>query len=256
MVKVENISFSYPAKHVLRSVSFTLEEGKSIALLGRNGCGKSTLLQVMLALLPPEAGSVTIEGRNLRDMKIKERASQLAYIPQYSQDAFASRVIDSVVMGKAATLSLFDKPSKADYRDAESILEKLDIAHLMARTTDKLSGGERQLVLIARALMQRARVLLLDEPTASLDYSNQMMVMETIKKLTNDGYSALFSTHNPEQALMYADSILILDDGVSEFIDEPESLVYTNRLSRLYGKDLYLSVIETGSNRRIVCLPK
>ena len=104
--------------------------------------------------------------------------------------------------------------------------------------------------------MQKAKILLLDEPTASLDYSNQIMVMETVNKLTKEGYSALFSTHNPEQARMYADSILILDDGVSEFVDNPESLLYSSRLSELYGRELYLSVIDTGSNRRIVCLPK
>lgn len=256
MVKIDNLSFAYPLKHVLQSVSFTLEEGKSIALLGRNGCGKSTLLKLMLALLSPDAGTITVNGKDLYAMKDRERASYIAYIPQYSADTFPSKVIDSVVMGKAASLSLFEKPSKKDYEEAERVLDYLGIENLKSRSTEKLSGGERQLVLIARALMQKAKILLLDEPTASLDYSNQIMVMETVNKLTKEGYSALFSTHNPEQALMYADSILILDDGVSEFVDNPESLLYSSRLSELYGRELYLSVIDTGSNRRIVCLPK
>lgn len=256
MVKIDNLSFAYPLKHVLKSVSFTLEEGKSIALLGRNGCGKSTLLKLMLALLSPDAGTITVNGKDLYAMKDKERASYIAYIPQYSADTFPSKVIDSIVMGKAASLSLFEKPSKKDYEEAERVLDYLGIENLKSRSTEKLSGGERQLVLIARALMQKAKILLLDEPTASLDYSNQIMVMETVNKLTKEGYSALFSTHNPEQALMYADSILILDDGVSEFVDNPESLLYSSRLSELYGRELYLSVIDTGSNRRIVCLPK
>lgn len=256
MVKIDNLSFAYPLKHVLKSVSFTLEEGKSIALLGRNGCGKSTLLKLMLALLSPDSGTITVNGKNLYAMKDRERASHIAYIPQYSADTFPSKVIDSVVMGKAASLSLFEKPSKKDYEEAERILDYLGIDNLKSRSTEKLSGGERQLVLIARALMQKAKILLLDEPTASLDYSNQIMVMETVNKLAKEGYSALFSTHNPEQALMYADTILILDDGVSEFVDNPESLLYSSRLSELYGRELYLSVIDTGSNRRIVCLPK
>lgn len=256
MVKIDNLSFAYPLKHVLKSVSFTLEEGKSIALLGRNGCGKSTLLKLMLALLSPDGGTITVNGKDLYAMKDRERASYIAYIPQYSADTFPSKVIDSVVMGKAASLSLFEKPSKKDYEEAERVLDYLGIENLKSRSTEKLSGGERQLVLIARALMQKAKILLLDEPTASLDYSNQIMVMETVNKLTKEGYSALFSTHNPEQALMYADSILILDDGASEFVDNPESLLYSSRLSELYGRELYLSVIDTGSNRRIVCLPK
>lgn len=256
MVKIDNLSFAYPLKHVLKSVSFTLEEGKSIALLGRNGCGKSTLLKLMLALLSPDAGTITVNGKDLYAMKDKERASYIAYIPQYSADTFPSKVIDSIVMGKAASLSLFEKPSKKDYEEAERVLDYLGIENLKSRSTEKLSGGERQLVLIARALMQKAKILLLDEPTASLDYSNQIMVMETVNKLTKEGYSALFSTHNPEQALMYADSILILDDGVNEFVDNPESLLYSSRLSELYGRELYLSVIDTGKNRRIVCLPK
>ena len=256
MLKIENLSFSYPLKDVLESVSFSLEKGKSIAILGRNGSGKSTLLKLILGALEPNGGTIEINGIANSQMNIKERARHLAYIPQYSNETFSQNVIDSVVMGKARELSIFEKPSKKDYLEAEEKLSEIGILELKNRPLDRLSGGERQLVLIARALLQDAKILLLDEPTASLDYANQIMVMERIKELSKNGYSSLFSTHNPEHALMYADSILLLDDAKSEFVENPESLLSSDRLSKLYGRELYLSVVDTGKNRRIICLPK
>ena len=256
MLKIENLSFSYPLKDVLESVSFSLEQGKSIAILGRNGSGKSTLLKLILGALEPNGGTIEINGIASSQMNIKERARHLAYIPQYSNETFSQNVIDSVVMGKARELSIFEKPSKKDYLEAEEKLSEIGISELKNRPLDRLSGGERQLVLIARALLQDAKILLLDEPTASLDYANQIMVMERIKELSKNGYSSLFSTHNPEHALMYADSILLLDDAKSEFVENPETLLSSDRLSKLYGRELYLSVVDTGKNRRIICLPK
>ena len=256
MLKIENLAFSYPGNKVLEAVSFTLNSGKSIAILGRNGSGKSTLLKLILGSIKQDEGTIEINGIPSNNLKDRERAKHIAYIPQYSNDAFPERVIDSVVMGKARELSIFSKPSKKDYLEAEEKLAEIGILNLKNRPIDKLSGGERQLVLIARALLQDAKILLLDEPTASLDYSNQIMVMERIKELSKNGYSSLFSTHNPEHALMYADSILLLDNNKSEFIENPETLLSSDRLSKLYGRDLYLSVVDTGDNRRIVCLPK
>lgn len=254
MVKIERLSFSYGNNHVLEDVSFALKEGQAVALLGRNGSGKSTLLKIMLGLLKPSSGSVLLDGKE--SLSIKERSKLVAYIPQYSTDVFSQKVIDTVVLGKAGQMQLFARPGKEDYREAEERLAELGIESLRNRPMNKLSGGERQLVLISRALMQDAKTLLLDEPTASLDYSNQIMVMEKIKALTGKGYSALFSTHNPELALMYADSIVLLDDGKSEFIEKPESLVSSDRLSKLYRRDLHISIVDTGKNRRISCLPE
>ena len=254
MVKIERLSFSYGNNHVLEDVSFALKEGQAVALLGRNGSGKSTLLKIMLGLLKPSSGSVLLDGKE--SLSIKERSKLVAYIPQYSTDVFSQKVIDTVVLGKAGQMQLFARPGKEEYKEAEERLAELGIESLRNRPMNKLSGGERQLVLISRALMQDAKTLLLDEPTASLDYSNQIMVMEKIKTLTGKGYSALFSTHNPELALMYADSIVLLDDGKSEFIEKPESLVSSDRLSKLYRRDLHISIVDTGKNRRISCLPE
>ncbi len=256
MLKAKDISFSYPAKKVLENVSFNLNDGKAIALLGRNGSGKSTLIRILLGALKGYSGNVEINGQDINKISLKDRAKLIAYIPQYTAEAFPNKVIDTVVMAKAGELSLFSRPSKHDYMKAEEKLESLGIAKLGNRTMDRLSGGERQLVLIARALFQDAKTLLLDEPTASLDYSNQIMVMEKTKKLTEEGYSAIFSTHSPEHALMYSDSVLLLNDGRSEFIEDINILIESDKLSRLYNRELYVSLVDTGEKRRIVCLPK
>ena len=165
MLKIENLSFSYPGNKVLEAVSFTLNSGKSVAILGRNGSGKSTLLKLILGSIKQDEGTIEINGIPSKNLKDRERAKHLAYIPQYSNDVFPERVIDSVVMGKARELSIFSKPSKKDYLEAEEKLAEIGILNLKNRPIDKLSGGERQLVLIARALLQDAKILLLDEPT-------------------------------------------------------------------------------------------
>ncbi len=256
LFNVENLAFSYHEHVVLKDVSFSLKDGESIALLGRNGSGKTTLLKLLLGFLKPNGGKIEIDGRNLDSISYKERAQLIAYIPQYSEMAFPTTVLDSVVMGRAPQISTFSRPKKEDYDKAIESIELMGIKHLMNKSMAKISGGEKQLAIIARALTQESRVLLLDEPTSALDYSNQLLVLESAEKLRQNGYTILFSTHNPEQAFHLSTSVLILDDGHSEYYPDKEELKDGKRLSMLYGRDLYLSEIDTGSNRRIICVPK
>lgn len=253
---VENLSFSYKDNKVLENVTFSLKDGELISLLGRNGSGKTTLLRLLLGFLSPDNGRIAIDGIDIENLSYKEKAKKIAYIPQYSELTFPTTVLECVVMGRNPMISPFSKPKKKDYEIAQHFINQMGIGKLRDRSISKISGGERQLALIARALTQEARILLLDEPTSALDYSNQLMVLESADKLRKEGYSILFSTHNPEQALMISSSVLLLDNGCSEYYTSPSILKDGERLSKLYNRELFLSEVETGKNRRIVCVPK
>ena len=253
---VDNLAFSYKDKNVLSNVSFSLKEGDFISLIGRNGSGKTTLLRLLLGFLKPESGRIEIDSIPILDIPFNERAKRIAYIPQYSDLVFPMTVLDAVVMGRAPNISTFSKPTKNDYDIALGNMALLGIEKLKDKSMNKISGGEKQLALISRALTQDAKILLLDEPTSALDYSNQIMVLESVKKLSEKGYSILFSTHNPEQALMLSSSVLVLDKGISEFYPDPKELFDGVRLSKLYNMNLFIQELDTGLNRRIVCVPK
>lgn len=255
-LEAKNLSFSYGKRKVLSDVSFQLDETMMLSLLGRNGSGKTTLLRLLLGFLTPDAGVITIDGKDIREMKERERASLIAYIPQSVNMVYSYTVMNTVLMGRAPALSIFERPGNKDNERAEKALRMLGIWELRDRSINAISGGERQLVLIARALTQDARILLLDEPTASLDYSNQLLVLETAERLRKEGYAILFSTHNPEQALMNATNVMILSSSTVSFYGKPDELLDGKVLEELYSRKLYIDRIDTGENRRIVCIPR
>ena len=255
-LEARNISFSYGKRRVLEDVSISIEGGRITALLGRNGSGKTTLLRLMLGFLRPDSGSIEIDGENAAEMTDRERAMAIAYIPQSTSMVYSYSVMDTVLMGRAPALSLFGRPGKYDIEKASAALSTLGISHLKERPINAISGGERQLVMIARALTQDAGILLLDEPTASLDYSNQLLVMETAQKLKEKGYALLFSTHNPEQALMNATDVIVLSDKKVSFRGTPDGLLDGKVLEELYSRKLCIRYVDTGDNRRIICIPR
>ena len=255
-LEAKNLSFSYGKRKVLSDVSFQLDETMMLSLLGRNGSGKTTLLRLLLGFLTPDAGVITIDGKDIREMKERERASLIAYIPQSVNMVYSYTVMNTVLMGRAPALSIFERPGNKDNERAEKALRMLGIWELRDRSINAISGGERQLVLIARALTQDARILLLDEPTASLDYSNQLLVMERAGMLSKDGYTLILSTHDPAQALTYATSVLALSDGGILYSGGPDGLLDGKVLSALYGRELVVREIESEGGRRIVCIPR
>ena len=183
-MKVENLHFSYGNHEVLKGVSFGVEDSGFVSLLGPNGAGKSTLFKCMLGLLQPSRGSVHICGRDIRIMPAAELSHRVAYIPQSHSPVFNFSVFDMVLMGTTAQLSPFASPGKQQMQLAEAAMERIGISHLRNRGCGNISGGERQLALIARAIAQQAKILVMDEPSASLDYGNKLRVMETVKSLT------------------------------------------------------------------------
>ncbi len=213
MIEVDHLCFSYGSHAVLQDVSCSIKPGCMTFLLGHNGVGKSTLCRCILGHLSPQKGEVRLGGKPSHTYSIKELAQYAAYVPQACNPVFSYPVEQVVLMGRSAYTGLFSAPSKADEQIAHEALERMGIAQLAQKEFVQLSGGERQLVLVARALAQQGKVLLMDEPTASLDYGNQLKVLTQIKKLCQAGLSVLISSHNPQHALWFADEVIALDRG-------------------------------------------
>ena len=252
-MKLEDLHFSYGSHEVLKGVSFQVEGSGFISLLGPNGAGKSTLFRCMLGLLEPDRGSVHICGRDIRRMSPQELSHRVAYIPQSHTPVFHFSVFDMVLMGTTAQLSRFASPGKKQVELTEAAMERLGISHLRSRDCGSISGGERQLVLIARAIAQQAKILVMDEPSASLDYGNKLRVMETVKSLTRDDYTIIQSTHDPDQAYLYSDQILALYDGKLLARGTPRETISSSLISTLYGVDVEVCSLHRDGIR--VCVP-
>ena len=250
---VENLSFSYGAHEVLKSVSFAAEYGEFLCVLGPNGVGKSTLLRCMLGLLTPSAGGTFLDGREIAGMQASELSRYVAYIPQSHSPVFNYSVLDTVLMGTTAQLGRFSSPGKRQRSIALEMLERLGIDDLQGRGYRNLSGGERQLVLIARAMAQQAKILIMDEPSSSLDFGNRIRVMQTVKTLTEDGYCVIQSTHDPDQAYQYSSKILALHDGKVLAFGTPEETICSAVISKLYGMDVEVCSLRDDQLR--VCVP-
>ncbi len=249
----KNLHFSYNSTPILKGVDLHIDEGSIVSLLGPNGTGKSTLMKLFLGLLSPKSGEVLLKGKALQSYSIKERALHVSYVPQSTQVAFAFCALDIVVMGRIAFESWFQKPSKTDRDLARAAMERLGILHLEKRTFQTLSGGEKQLVLIARSLAQGAKILVMDEPVSGLDYGNQLRLLETIMKLSKEGYTFLKSTHFPEHALMLGGSTYALKNGGIFACGKSTEVINEELINSLYNTHVYIKKTTCGYP---VCIPK
>lgn len=254
-LEAQALVFSYGGAEVLRGVSFCADAGERIAVLGPNGVGKSTLFRCLLGFLEPKSGCVRVAGRDVREYSRRELSQQLAYIPQSYNPAFDHTVLESVLMGLSAQLDPFEQPDRAQTQRAMDILSELGLAPLAERGCMRISGGERQLMLLGRALLQNARTLIMDEPTASLDYGNSFRVMQRIEALSQAGYCVIFSTHEPNQAYRYASKVLALKDGRVLAFGAPEQVLTCELLQTLYGVPVALTRVSAGSRSFPVCTP-
>ncbi len=253
---IKELSFTYPSlnRKVLDGVSVDIFEGDVITILGRNGAGKSTLLSCMLGLMKPQAGAVFLSGRNLRDMTEREIASVVGYVPQSHAQAFDHTVFDFVQMGCASRVGLFSRPSKQDRTDTEAILIEMGIAHLAERSYTKLSGGEQQQAIIARAIVTHPRIILFDEPTAHLDFGNQIKVLRIIKQLADKGFAVVITTHNPDHAMLLGGHAAILDNNGCLHTGKTEEIITEDTLRGVYCTDLKLTYIDE-LGRRVCTYP-
>jgi len=251
-VKVSDLRFAYGDRQVLRGVSFEAPKGALVSILGKNGAGKSTLFRCMLGLLRRYEGSVMIGGENVRTLSARQLSRRIAYIPQLNYPAFSYSVLDMVLMGTSGG-RMFSVPGKREESIAMEALARLGMEDFAHRDYFRLSGGERQLVLIARALGQQSRILVLDEPTAALDYGNQMIVMSRLKALARQGYTIIQSTHNPEQAYLFSDLLMAMKEGRMIASGRPQDVLNAALVKEIYG--IETSVESLAGDTVRVCVP-
>ncbi len=246
-LSVRELTFAYKKTPVLSGVTFDAAPGEFLAVLGPNGVGKTTLFRCILGEQKRYAGTIAIDGADARTLSPLETAHRVAYIPQTHTMTFRFTVRDMVLMGTSHALSPFASPGKAQEKIAAEALDRLGIAALSDRSFDTLSGGEQQLCYVARAFAQQTRILLMDEPTSSLDYGNQLKVLSVVKALAQDGYTVLLSTHNPQHALWYADRVLALCDGRAAACGPTAEVLTPQLIETLYGTRAQLYETPGGS---------
>lgn len=241
-----------PGTPQLDDVSFTVRSGEVLCLLGPNGTGKTTLLRCLLGMLRPQRGAVTVDGRDIARLRAAELARAVAYVPQNGTTGFPFSVLDVVVMGRSPYLRTGATPSDKDYALAFGHLEALGMTHIVNRTFNSVSGGERQLALIARALTQESPVLILDEPTASLDFGNQARILQVVAELSARGHAVIMTSHMPDHAFACADTVALLKDGRLLAMGPPGAVLDERVLTELYGVGVRIASLDADTT---VCLP-
>lgn len=238
VLNVKNLTFSYDGKvNVLNDLSFGIESGQICAILGKNGCGKSTLLDCILGINEYSAGSIIIDGKDEKDYSTKELAKKIAYISQNTIINIDYSVRDFLLFGRTPHLKLGDKFSQEDYDKVNCYAEKCGIAYLLNKEINKISGGERQLAFICRALVQEADLFIFDEPTASLDFGNQYRLFEIMKDIASQGKTVLFTTHNPNQVLEMNANVVVIDKNKICSKGTAKDVITSELLKQIYGFD-------------------
>lgn len=260
MLNVERLAIGYSGRAIVRDVSFTLAPGQSLCVLGANGSGKTTLFRTLLGLMPALGGEISISGASIATLSRADIARAIAYVPQAHATFFPFSVRDIVLMGRAALIGAFDAPSAKDREVAQAALETLGLTSLAERAYTEISGGERQLTLIARALAQDPQILILDEPTASLDLGNQVRVLEELLKLARSGRALMFASHDPDHAFACADRALVLHEGTVAALGAPQETLTPELLKFVYGVAVELAYVpalgRTLSAPRLSSLPR
>jgi iron complex transport system ATP-binding protein len=252
MLEVRSLAFGFPGRTVGRDVSFTLGAGEVMCVLGPNGGGKTTLFRTLLGLLETHSGSISLEGQPLEQLSRSEIARRVGYVPQGHSAYFAYTVRDFVLMGRTAHLGMFSVPSNKDREVALRALQSLGIVELADKPVTEISGGERQLALVARALAQEPKLLVLDEPTASLDFGNQVRVLQKIAALAGSGIAILFASHDPDHAFLCARRALLLAEGRVLEIGAPRDVIRPDTLERMYRVSVQVMPLPGGMH---TCLP-
>ena len=251
-LEAEDLAFGYPGKSVGKGVDLGVGAGEVVCLLGPNGAGKTTLFKTLLGLLPAQGGRVLLDGRPLASLARAEVARRIAYVPQAHAAHFPYSVQDMVLMGRTAHLGPFARPGPDDHAAALAALQMLAIAPLADADYTRISGGQRQLALIARALAQAAPLIVMDEPTASLDFGNQALVLRQVRALAAEGYGIVLSTHAPDHAFACATRVALLHAGTLLASGPPAAILTPARLETVYGIKV---VVERLASGHTVCAP-
>lgn len=229
----------------------------SCAFWDQTGREKTTLLRCILSLYKPKGGVIKLDGRDVLKIHSKRRAELMAYVPQATTVAFPYKAEDIVLMGRVSHLGLGSRPGKKDRKLAEEAMERLSIRHLKDYQFNEMSGGEKQMVLVARALAQQARILVMDEPTANLDYSNQVKMLQVIKNLAAQDYAILMTSHYPDHAFLACTKTILMRDGLIMAQGAPDDVVTTENLTRLYSTPVCVTEakLDSKDTPTKVCIP-
>ncbi|QQK08594.1 ABC transporter ATP-binding protein [Miniphocaeibacter halophilus] len=256
MLEIKNLSFAYNEELVLENISFKVKEGTVLGLLGKNGAGKTTLFKIIFGMLNITKGEVLVDNIEINKLNPLERAKLIAYIPQSHYPTFNHRVLNVVEMGANTRANKFTGVSKEEKYNAYEKLKLLGISHLANRGYKEISGGERQLVLVARALMQDAKVLVMDEPTSNLDYGNQILILNKSKELASLGYTIIQSTHHPQFSYMFFDEVLVLHNKRILIKGNPKEVLTEGVLSKIYNINLHIEKLKYNGREEFMLIPE
>ncbi len=252
MLRLDSVACGYGSKEVVKGVSFTLQSSEVMCLLGANGSGKTTLFRAILRFLPLTRGEVSMDGESIAHWSRRKLARRIAYVPQAHTPPFAFQVRDVVLMARTAHMNGMGAARRHDHEIVDQALDSLGITGLAEKEYTQLSGGERQMVLVARALAQEARLLVMDEPASSLDFGNQIRLLTEVKRLSERGVSVLITTHSPNHAFLCASQVAVLKAGRLLACGAPDLVLTGSCLEEAYG--VPLKVIDLGDGNR-TCVP-
>lgn len=253
---VENGSFSYEkGQSVLQNINFTANSGELIAILGPNGAGKTTLLRCMMGFLDWDTGKSTLDGEDMSKMPAKKMWQKIAYVPQAKGTSSALLVRDMILLGCTNRLGIFSTPGEKEKKKVEELAEQLGIAPLLSKKCNEISGGELQMVLIARALAAKPELLILDEPESNLDFKNQLIVLDTMSRLVEHGMCCIFNTHYPTHALMRATKSLIVQKDGEVLFGNTADVITEENIQLTFGVETMISEVETEGKQYKSILP-
>lgn len=245
ILEISSAEFSYNGKEkIFEDINISLDEKEILCILGPNGTGKSTLIKCINGLLKLSRGHIFLRNKDIENMSKVDLAKIMGYIPQTHNSTFAFSVYDVVLLGRAPHLGLTESPGVKDLKIAQEAMENLGISHLKDKPYTEISGGERQLVLMARVLAQQPQILLLDEPTSHLDFGNQMRTLEIINKLSKSGLSVIMTSHYPDHTFVSSNKVAILNNGTLMAIGNPEDVVTEKNMRDAYGIDVMILDVE------------
>lgn len=245
ILEVNDLGFAFhKSRLIFNGVNFSVDKGEILSILGPNGSGKSTLLNCIANFYKPKYGNILLNGESISKINLRNIAQIIGYVPQVHIPTYAYTVREFTVMGRTPYIGAFRKPSKMDYRIAEASLKRVGIFHIKDRPYTEISGGERQLALIARVLTQEPKIILFDEPTAHLDYGNQYRIVQMISQLANEGYAVIMTTHNPEHAIILNGKVAILNRNGTFIVGKAADTIDATTLSNLYGLTIKTIYIE------------
>lgn len=251
IIRIEDAAVGYDKVKVLEQINLVFSSGEFYCILGSNGIGKTTLFKTLLGFIPLIEGSISIDGKALETLSTSELSEYISYVPQAKDMVYDLSVLEVVVMGRARFIKKFATPSVEDYKAASSILEILKIDRLSKKKYSELSGGEQQIVLIARALAQEAKFIVMDEPASNLDFENQSKVLSCLKQLSGKGIGVILSSHSPDHAIYCNTKVIMIDKEKNIKHGSLNEMITDDNLKAVYGVDVRIIREETQDGKVI-----